>query len=109
MNEQASNLCPSSVGAKGAWLLGLVQGDNTVALLQNPLEIDQAFIDTAKESGPLEKRFRFANKCVKSGCRQWTGSRCGVIDVLVEANPNLETYNTLKPCAIRNQCRWYSQ
>jgi hypothetical protein len=109
MNHHANNLCPSSTGTEGSVLLGVVQGDKTVALLQKPLEVNQSFIDEAKKSGPLEKRFRFANKCVKGGCRQWTGSHCGVMDLLAKANQHIKTDEVLKPCPIRKRCRWFSQ
>lgn len=109
MSQEANKLCPSSTATEGALLLGLVQGDKSVALLQTPLPIDQAFIDKAKPLGSLEKRFRFANKCIKSGCKQWTGSRCGVIQTLAEINKNIVMENDLKPCLIRPRCRWFSE
>lgn len=110
MNSTSNQLCPSSSCQKGATLLGVVQNDKTVTLLNMPLTIDKAFVDKTKEAGSPEKRFRFANKCVKNGCKQWTGSACGVIDLLAKINTNIEENDApLKPCMIRDRCRWFKQ
>jgi hypothetical protein len=37
----------------------------------------------------LKKRFQIADKCVKSGCKQWTGGRGGDINGLSSGNPFL--------------------
>ena len=73
--------CPSSIMKDGAILLGIVNQENEVNFISNPIKINEAFVQSAKEvDKAAEKRFRFSNKCAQSGCRQWTGSRCGVID-----------------------------
>lgn len=99
-------LCPSSSGIEGTLLFGVIQNNTTVTLLETPLEVDNAFIEAAEKSGPLERRFRFANKCLKSGCRQWTGTKCGVIKML-NGDELMEVEHELKPCSIREQCRWF--
>ncbi len=109
MKASANKLCPSSTGTEGASILGLVQGNHTVALLPEPLPVTKEFIDKAHMHGTLEKRFRFVNKCVKNGCSQWTGSHCGVIEQLVKANENLKLNESLRACSIRNNCRWYNE
>lgn len=109
MEVSTNKLCPSSTGTEGASILGLVKGNHTVALLPEPLPITKDFIDKAQTQGTLEKRFRFVNKCVKSGCRQWTGSHCGVIEQLVKANKNLKLDESLRTCSIRDNCRWYKE
>ena len=51
---------------------------------------------------------RFTNRCETSGCMQWTGSRCGVIDramALLEEPVAAQ----LAPCTIRATCRWFDQ
>lgn len=93
----------------GVMLLGIVQGDNSVALLGTPLEVDEKFVARALETGDAEGRFRFANTCAKSGCKQWDGHQCGVIHTLTEINNSLPASETLKPCSIRERCRWYHQ
>lgn len=102
-------MCPSSRAQPGAQLLGVRQADGHVAILPQPLRINEAFIEAAKQDAPAEQRFRFTNKCVETGCGQWTGSRCGVADKIVSAINQLQVTDTLPECAIRPQCRWYQQ
>jgi hypothetical protein len=101
-------LCPSSTCSPGAILLGIVQADGTVAFLDHRRVVDDFFVKLAHEGRAPEKRFRFADTCVKSGCRQWDG-RCGVIDGVLTANPNYREADELPPCAIRTDCRWHLQ
>lgn len=109
-DEGNNKLCPSSTCHDGALLLGVVQGDQKVALLNPAIPINNEFIDRVNNAGSPENRFRFAGKCAKSGCGQWTGKSCGIMNELSAANPALEVNGqTLPECSIRNQCRWYSQ
>jgi len=80
-------LCPSSTCSPGAILLGIVEADGTVAFLDHRRVVDDFFVKLAHEGRTPEKRFRFADTCVKSGCRQWGNGRCGVIDGVLAANP----------------------
>ncbi|MCC6722949.1 MAG: hypothetical protein IT258_00465, partial [Saprospiraceae bacterium] len=81
----------------------------TVAILPQPLQIDEAFIATANEISPAEQRFRFTNKCVESGCTQWTGSKCGVAEKVLSVLELLPVKEEVVACAIRPQCRWHRQ
>jgi hypothetical protein len=115
--------CPSNRCKPGSDLIGIRQDDGTVAILPQPLPVDQHFVDIARQTpGEPEERFRFSNKCVESGCGQWTGSRCGVIDRVINmldaipgVAPNQVTEETpgadvsLPPCGIRPTCRWFLQ
>jgi hypothetical protein len=99
--------CPSAPCAPGATLLGIVNADGTVGYLSTPMQIDADFVAQAKQGRAPERRFRFASTCVQSGCKQWTGSSCGVIErVLDQAPPPVAA---LPHCAIRSTCRWFSQ
>jgi hypothetical protein len=109
MNDTENKLCPSSTCREGSLLLGVVMPDKTVSILNTPLRTDKAFIDKVQAQGEPEKRFRFANKCAKSGCRQWDGSSCGVMNTLAAANRQLEEETVLRPCFIRDSCRWFHQ
>lgn len=109
MAEHDKIMCPSSKAQSGAQLLGVRQNDGTVAILPQPLRIDEAFINIANEISPAEQRFRFTNKCIESGCAQWTGSRCGVADKIVSVIEELSTKDELPSCGIRPQCRWFRQ
>lgn len=110
MQKEEAKLCPSSTCSKGASLLGVVQGNKKVNFLEIPIKLNDEFIQKAHEQGEPEKKFRFTNKCVKSGCNQWTGSSCGVMNELSALNPSVTANEEdLPKCFIRRTCRWYSQ
>jgi hypothetical protein len=93
-------------------LLGVVGSNGLVGYVRPRLEIDASFVEEAKKGRPPEKRFRFAGPCVEGRCAQWTGSRCGVIDMAVEEQeagrvPTVE--GDLPKCSIRGRCRWFAQ
>ena len=100
-------LCPSTEASTGAALIGVVGPDGRVGILGRPLPVDEDFLDRARQGRAPEKRFRFAGACVKSGCRQWNGGRCGVIDKVLSMTE--ETDAPLQPCGIRARCRWFAQ
>jgi hypothetical protein len=101
--------CPSSTCTPGHLLLGIVRPDGTLAQVSPPLELDETFVRRARagERAP-EARMRFAGPCVTSRCRQWTGARCGVADLVADAAPTGDQ-ERLPPCPIRATCRWWSQ
>ena len=120
--------CPSNRCKSGSDLIGIRQDDGTVAILPTPLPVDQHFVDLVGQSSVApEERFRFSNKCVESGCSQWTGSRCGVIDNVLQLLAGVpapghitppaatapltpkDNSETLPPCGIRPTCRWFLQ
>lgn len=68
----------------------------------------------AHEGRSPEARFRFADRCVEGVCRQWTCSRCGVVDrVAGEAaavtDSALAVTGSPLCCGIRPRCRWFAQ
>lgn len=101
-------LCPSARCEADALLLGVVQADGRIGYLGAPLAVDQMFVDRAREGRSPERRFRFATPCVEGACRQWTGTRCGVIDAAIE---DLATHvgEDIPACGLRAQCRWHRQ
>ncbi len=109
MDSHEKTMCPSSKAAPGARLLGVRQEDGLVAILPQPLRIDDVFIKTANQTSPAEQHFRFTNKCVESGCAQWTGSRCGVADQIISVIDQLVVKHELPECGIRPACRWFKQ
>jgi len=60
-----------------------------------------------------EKRFRFSQPCVTSGCGNWTGNRCGVIDGVVDEVSERQLPRpgeaSLPKCSFRPKCRWFAQ
>ncbi len=107
--KPADKSCPSSTCEEGATLLGVVNGDGTIGYISTPLTIDQDFIKEAREQGDPESNFRFSNKCVTTGCRQWSNGQCGVIDKIIHNNEDLNLPTRLPDCSIRSSCRWYYQ
>lgn len=104
--------CPSAPGAPGATLLGVLGADGRIHYLRTAMMVDQDFLDASGAQGPVEARMRFAGKCQTSGCSQWTGRRCGVIDramAHLEGLGELPVTAALRPCVIRADCRWFHQ
>ncbi len=106
-----SIMCPSSQGKAGALLLGVRQNDGKVAILPEPLPVDEQFIAIARQQEiPARQRFRFTNKCCESGCGQWTGKGCGVVESVIQYADRLpEITGELPACGIRSRCRWFMQ
>ncbi|HEY8934571.1 MAG TPA: hypothetical protein VIM65_05095, partial [Cyclobacteriaceae bacterium] len=61
MTKDDTLLCPASSGTEGSLLFAVIQNNRRVTMLETPLSVDNAFIEVAEKSGPLEKRFRFAD------------------------------------------------
>ena len=108
MKETHNKTCPSSLGQVGSNLLGVVNANGTVGFFSDPVEVTQEFIHDAGDFENLERRFRFSNKCVQSGCKQWTGNECGVIKAVL-ALDSIPATNDLPACSIRSTCRWFHQ
>ena len=108
MQEQPL-LCPSSTGTTGNLVIGKVHADDTVTLLEQPQPVTDELMAAKQADVSMESQYRFAGKCIKSGCNQWDGKGCGVIKLLSAINQALPVDDDLKPCAIRSRCRWYSQ
>ena|SRR5690242_17949616 len=103
------SLCPSSRYTESARLLGVRQEDGKVSILPDPLQVDESFGQYLSEDLKPEQSFRFVNKCMESGCKQWTKKGCGIairaISFLDQVNPVEE----LPACSIRKECRWHQQ
>jgi hypothetical protein len=108
MKETQNKTCPSSLGQVGSNLLGVVNANGTVGFFTDPVEVTPEFIEDAGDFDNLERRFRFSNKCVQSGCKQWTGTECGVIKAVL-ALDSIPAGKKLPDCSIRTNCRWYFQ
>lgn len=109
MLTPGTTLCPSARAEEGALLLGVISPDQSVRMLSEPEPITSELAEAIAAIDAPEQHFRFANRCVKSGCSQWHGGRCGVIDLVMSFNQHLTEPLALPPCAIRSQCRWHKQ
>jgi hypothetical protein len=108
MNSE-KKLCPSHNCQEGAILLGVVMRDGRAAFSADRIIVNEELVQIARTGRTPEKRFRFGGQRVTSGCRQWTGKRCGVIDSIVESvDINMEIAD-LPECSIRPECRWFYQ
>ncbi|GAB3524006.1 hypothetical protein [Emticicia fontis] len=101
--------CPSATCETGAAVIGIVNQEGFVSLLPQKIDVTDEFVAIAHQGNTPEKRFRFTNKCVESGCRQWDGARCSVIDKVLHMNADFEIFAHLPTCSIRSNCRWYYQ
>lgn len=103
-------LCPSSRFSVGSSLLGIRNDKDEMDILEEPIKITEEIYEQFKEEDTKpEKTLRFTNKCVESGCAQWTGSKCGVIENLLDKVEDEYVKNTLPACSIRQDCRWFEQ
>ncbi len=109
MSERLPVMCPSSRCEEGHVLLGIVQADGKIGYLPERLEVDSDFVQIARQGRAPEKRFRFSSKCAESGCKQWTGSACGVIHKVLAGYPRAKRVSSPADCSIREQCRWHQQ
>lgn len=108
MNSE-KKLCPSHTCEKGAILLGVVMRDGQVAFSSDRIIVNEEFVQVARAGRAPEKRFRFGGQCVQSGCKQWTGTRCGVIDKITDSVEINVGNSNLPECSIRSGCRWFYQ
>ena len=103
--------CPSATCDTGAAIIGIINPEGYVSMLPQKIDVTDEFIEITSQGTAPEKRFRFTNKCVEGGCRQWDGSRCTVIDRIIKNNDAFyETpLSNLPACSIRSNCRWFHQ
>ena len=110
MKKASHLLCPSAPCKEGANVIGIVMATDGVALLNKPIPVDKEFMQRAQQGRAPEKRFRFSYTCVQSGCSQWKGSKCGLIETVVQdIRADQKRIPTLPNCTIRKDCRWFHQ
>jgi hypothetical protein len=107
-------LCPSAGCEPGAVLVGMVGGDGRVGYVLPQLPVSERFVEFARTGGAPERRFRFALPCIQRACTHWTGSRCRLIDEVVETVDPRAVTPVVAPrrpaqCGIRSDCRWFLQ
>jgi hypothetical protein len=104
--------CPSAQPGLGrSMIIGIVdksRNGDFVAYLSEPSAVTDGTI-VAFTGNPVQatQLFRFAAPCEKSGCRNWSGSSCGVAQQVVQILPAV--VNELPECKLRPSCRWFRQ
>lgn len=110
MKASESVLCPAHRCKPGSLLLGVREEDGTLAILPQPLPVDEEFVARARQHPvPAEQRFRFTNKCVEGACSQWTGVGCGVVERVIGFLDQIPADSIAPRCGIMDRCRWYRQ
>lgn len=46
---------------------------------------------------------------MEAACQAWTGTRCGVVDEVLDMSRDKGLDAGVRPCAIRQRCRWFAQ
>ena len=100
-----ARLCPSHTAEPGAGLLGIVTADGTMDILARPIPLNAQFLADHPEA---ERNFRFSGACAESKCRQWRAGGCGIARMVAAMTPD-DDETPLRPCALRAQCRWFTQ
>src|SRR3984957_15248182 len=105
-----SKLCPSAQpGMDQCQVLGVVQHDQkrpTLHYLDHHLPATPDVLAMAAPLKPTEV-FRLAATCAEHKCPHFDGTDCQLATRIVQILPAV--VNTLPPCIIRQDCRWYSQ
>jgi hypothetical protein len=103
-------LCPSAQPDwHGAVAIGVIEGTAEKPLMvhfRNTVPVDEKLLDLAKPVTPTEV-FRFAARCVEGRCVHFRNDRCNLVTQIVNLLPNVT--ESFVPCAVRAQCRWWSQ
>jgi hypothetical protein len=105
-----SKLCPSAQpGMDQCRVLGVVQRDSPAPMLQYLNEHVPATPEVLAMAAPLKPTevFRLAATCAEHQCPHFDGADCRLAARIVRILPAV--VDTLPPCIIRKECRWYSQ
>jgi hypothetical protein len=112
MKTERPILCPSAQpDCQGARVFGVVGGTADapeVAYLPAPQPVTDELMQLAKPVRPGEV-FRMAAPCACRGCGYFApeASQCRLVANIVQQRPSV--VDTLPPCAIRSECRWWQQ
>src|SRR5215469_10386351 len=105
-----SKLCPSAQpGMDRCMVLGVVgrEGDTPIVqYLNEPLPATPEVLAMAAPLNPTEV-FRLSATCEEHKCPHYDGKDCRLAGRIVQILPAI--VETLPPCTIRKECRWYSQ
>ena len=105
-----SKLCPSAQpGMDECRVLGVVQREGPAPMLIYLNQHLPATPDILAMAAPLKPTevFRLAATCAEHKCPHFDGADCRLATRVVQILPAM--VDTLPPCIIRKECRWYSQ
>ena len=105
-----TKLCPSAQpGMDRCIVLGVVcrEGDTpTVQYLNEPLPATPEVLAMTAPLNPTEV-FRLSATCEEHKCPHYDGKDCRLAARIIQILPAV--VDTLPPCTIRKECRWYFQ
>ncbi len=105
-----SKLCPSAQpGMDRAMVLGVVQQDGprpVVEYLNVRVSATPEILALAAPLKPTEV-FRLAATCAEHKCPHFEGADCRLAARVAKMLPPV--VDSLPPCAIRKECRWFAQ
>jgi hypothetical protein len=103
-------LCPSAhpemAGSRVFGVMGGTAESPLLVYLDKPTPATREILDLAKPVKPTEV-FRLAAPCVESQCCHFDGRDCRLVTRIVRILPAVT--DTLPPCRIRHECRWFAQ
>jgi hypothetical protein len=105
-----SKLCPSAQpGMDSCRVLGVVQREGSAPKLEYLNHALAATPEILAMAAPLKPTevFRLAATCAERKCPHFDGEDCRLATRVVRILPAV--VDTLPPCIIRKECRWYSQ
>jgi hypothetical protein len=105
-----SKLCPSAQpGMDQCKVLGVVQRQGPRPMLEYLKEPVSASPDILAMAAPLKPTevFRLSATCAEHKCPHFNGTDCQLATRVVRILPAV--VDTLPPCIIRKECRWYFQ
>jgi len=103
-------LCPSAQPdwptARIIGIVGRTPEQAKITYLEQPAVPDEKLLALADPLQPTEV-FRFTAPCAAAACNHFGEGRCRLASKIVRLLP--EVTSELPPCAIRPQCRWWTQ
>ena len=103
-------LCPSAQpGMDQCRVLGVVNRDGPAPILEYLNHYVPATPEVLAMAAPLKPTevFRLAATCAEHKCPHYDGADCRLATRVVQIMPAV--VDSLPPCIIRKNCRWYTQ
>jgi hypothetical protein len=101
--------CPSARPDPGSVVFAVRTGDpdgHGVRYLDRTVATTLELLELTGEVDPREV-FRFGAPCATSACAHFTGSRCSLVQRIVDELP--PAVEDLPPCRLRARCRWFAE